>query len=384
MSDSRDSALNWYTRRLAGAIASQGVEVSVIAPIGDGASRLRWQDGNVVVIPCYRRGSATAALSMMTAAAETRAEIIHVQHELFAYGGLPTATVLPFCLRHLRRCGLKVFTTIHGVIPLEAITPEFVHANRIFGPVWGVRYIWRQLIRNVALASNAVHVHEAYLGDLLVEQYGIHQNSIRVIPMGIDRNTNVSLREIARERFSIPPEAEVVLFFGYMSTYKGLVQLTAAIPAALKRRSKLHFVLAGAVPARLRGTNDVREQLHVDGVDRDRIHITGFVSDQAIPHVFAASDVLLLPYTVVMSASGPMALAISHDVPVLLSDRFSNAYPAAPGMFVPEPGQITDAVCSFFEDTARQAACRAFVRSLAAERTWPAVARAFINVYENL
>jgi len=376
--------LNWYTRRLAGAIASQGVEVSVVAPIGDGASPLPWQDGNVAVIPCYRRGSVIAPLNMITGAAKTRAEIIHVQHELFAYGGLATATVLPFCLRHLRRRGLKVLTTIHGVIALDTITPEFIRANRITGPIRGVRYAWRQLIRNVALASDAIHVHERYLRDLLIEQYSIDGHVIRVIPMGIDIKTNAPPRELARAHLGIPPDAEVALFFGYLSTYKGLAELLADIPTTLARRSKLHFLLAGDAPARLRKAIDIVELSRLSRVYGDRVHITGFVPDRTIPQLFAAADVLLLPYTVVMSASGPMALAASHGLPVLLSNKFSGSYPAAPGMFVPERGRIADAVCSFFQDPALQAASREFVRKLSAERAWPEVATAFIDAYENL
>jgi len=48
---------------------------------------------------------------------------------------------------------------------------------------------------------------------------------------------------------------------------------------------------------------------------------TGFVPEEKVPAYFSATDVLVLPYTTFMSSSGPLSLALSYELPVLLSEE---------------------------------------------------------------
>ena len=360
-----------------------GVSVDVVAPRYWPAD-VAWRDGAVAVHPSYRRGDPRAPRSIVRSIESLDARTVHVQHELFAFGGLRSAFALPRALRGLRASRRKVVTTIHGVIPLERITAEFCRANRIPAPAPIVRTVWRHLLRQVALASDAVHVHEFELADLLRKQYGVHDRPIHVIPIGSGPHAKGPERARARGFIRVPADAEVVLFFGYMSTYKGVAEFLEAMASALPQRPRLHVVLAGDVPARLKGWLDLPAMIARCGEHRDRIHALGFIPTEDVEMVFAAADALVLPYTIVMAASGAMSHAIAHGVPVLMSDRFKSAYPTAPGLFQPDASSIARAVCDFFERPALRAQSMEFFRALGTGRSWNSVAEKIASLYEAL
>jgi len=384
MSGGGDSALNWYSRRLAHELASAAVSVSIVGPRATNGGVQMWNDGGIPVYPSFVRGSSRAIGQALVRIQELGAPIVHVQHELFAYGGLLNAILLPFALAYLRIRGYKIVTTIHGIMPLSEVSDEFVRANRMPGNAAVTRIVWRTLIRAVARCSDRIHVHETFLRDLLVKEYDT-KTPVTVIPLGVETVSKAPERGEARRRFGLPAEAEVALFFGYLAAYKGIEYLLAELQRMLQRRPALHLVIAGSIPERLRGSLDPETVLTRLPVERDRVHFLGFVPDAAIPNLFAAADVLVLPYTIAMSSSGPLALAIGYGLPVLLSAAFQRSFPHAPTFFKLEPGALAESLDAFFdnEDGLRSRSC-AFLSELRERRAWPNVVKALREVYETL
>ncbi len=385
MSGVGDSALNWYSRRLAREIESAGVHVSVVAPRAEAEGCSPWAEaGGVSVHPCFRREASYAAFQAYRHIVRLNSPIVHVQHELFAFGGLGGALLLPTALRLLDLRGKKVLTTIHGVIPLASVTEQFVRANRIPGNAASARALWRLLIRAVASTSRRVHVHEEFLRRLLVDEYGVAVDKIDVIPLGVEPAPTVIPRTEARRKYCIPDDAEVALFFGYMAAYKGIEYLLSEMNLMLSSRPNLHIIIAGAVPSRLEGAIDPALAVRDLAVGAERVHLVGFVPDDETASVFSAADVVLLPYRVAMSASGPLALAAGYDVPVLLSEAFIHAFPDAPAHFALTPGALNCALVNFMVNGDLRLAYKKFISRLREERSWPRVAANLIAVYQQL
>ena len=299
-----DSALNWYSYRLAQELGTIGQSVTVVGP--QNASRAsHWVDGTVSVIPCYQRGSVMVGFQIADCVLHCQPDIVHLQHELYAYGGLASALAFPLAMRRLRKPDLPLLTTIHGVIPLAGIDRQFVRSNRIQAPPVAARLVWRSLIRRIASVSDAVHVPERRLADLLVTDYGISGDRVHVIPHGVEASGSRHRSKEARQSLLIPEAANVALFFGYLAAYKGVAELLRDIPTMLAALPNLHVVIAGQVPDRLRGAYDIDGMMKDLGNNRQRLHVLGFVPEDQIPVVFAAADVLVLPYTIAMSSSGP-------------------------------------------------------------------------------
>lgn len=373
-----DSALNRFTRQLAHALSRRKIDVTVVAQNENGRRSVE-RDGAVRVYRAFRRGSIIAPWMILAQSAKISSDVVHFQHELFAYGGVPSGLMMPLVLG-LLRIRRRIVTSIHGVIPLDRVDADFIRSNQIKGPRWAVIFGWKVLLRLIAAASDVIHVHEEEHKEWLVRQYGVRK-PIVVVLHGMDAPQSRCSRSEAREALDLSDQDEVALFFGYLSSYKGVPELMSALKTLQTHRPRLKVVIAGAVPPRLRGTLDVNELVKLHNLDAARVLILGFVEEQEIPRVLAAADIMVLPYTVAMAASGPMALSLTHQVPLLLSTAFAGAYPGAPGLFAPTSSGISDAINAYFSDADLQHRVQGFCEALVEGRSWDVVAEKMKGVY---
>jgi glycosyltransferase involved in cell wall biosynthesis len=372
-----ESAMNWYTYEIAHALNEHGCETNVIGPKREGCQP--WMNDGIRIIPSYTRGDIRAASQILFAARRVKTDIIHVEHELFAYGGIASAFMLPVAMRNF---GKPVVTTIHGVIPLDRINLKFVRTNAITIPPQTVRFLWKRLICDVANSSDIIHVHEPEHEMWLRNQYGIKKR-IEVIPIGTQVATHRNQHE-AREALRIPQGADVLLYFGYLLERKGIVPLLQSVEVLLKDNPKLVVLIAGKTPERLNASFDVSEQIAQLAASCERFRHLGFVEDEDVSALFASADAVILPYTFSMSASGPLSLAIGAQRPVLLSNVFRNSYGNAPLLFDPNVSGISQAVRAFFGDQKEKMKAVAFVDSLRPSRTWDGMAEKMITLYRSL
>lgn len=377
MASKADSALNFYTSDLAFALSSMA-EVLVIAPHED---QPRWRDGEVEIVAGFRRGSPWSAFQIAMAALRSGTRVVNVQHELFAFGGATSALTLPIALWFLRICGRRIVTTMHCVIAPSDITPAFVHNNGSRLPPTMARLGWRWLIRGICSASHVVVVHDEAHRRVLTERYGV-SGRVEVVPLGV-RSTalpSAQERQSARQSLGVHTDEEVLTFFGYFAGYKGLEELFRALPLLLKERPRLHVVLAGDVPDRLALSSPLARRAALLAAADRRVHHLGFVPEQQVRELLIAADVLILPYTAGISASGPLALAAAYGTPVILSRLLAKGEDLC-FAFDPTPEGIEGAVNAFFDgiDVRRQS--RAYVLRLREERSWSKVARRMLALY---
>lgn len=380
-----DSAMNWYTSHLARALADAGTVPRILGPRGLGEEPSIWRDGGIDVVACFERGSMRAARQISDAVDSEHIDVLHLQHELFAYGGIAGAFIMPRMLQHMRAQGKRVLTTIHGVIPLASIDKDFVRGNGISAPVVVVRAMWRTLIRSIARSSSAIHVHERQHSLWLREQYGL-DTPIYSVPLGLDIPKVLPEKNYARRELGLTPDARVMLFFGFHAQYKGLEILAREASAALDADPRLHFVVAGGSPKRLNLTGSTRAQelAHLKARYGVRFRLPGFVPEEQVGTYFAAADALILPYTVNMASSGPMSLALGHGLPILMSDRFAVTYPEYAGTFSLQPGALAAKILEFFGSSELLGETLAFLAAERERAAWPRVAADLIRIYRDL
>lgn len=121
-------------------------------------------------------------------------------------------------------------------------------------------------------------------------------------------------RETARQHLGLEPDAEVVLFFGYVRRYKGLdVLLEAWRPVRARRPATL--IVAGDFyedPAPYRALAAAAGEGAVRMME-------GYRSDEEVEALFKASDVAVLPYRS-GTQSGVTHVAFALGVPVITTD----------------------------------------------------------------
>ena len=152
----------------------------------------------------------------------------------------------------------------------------------------------------------------------------INPSKITVIPHGIDTNIKIVNKDM-KKIWKLKKNDFVVLYFGYLTWYKGVdflinalknvepikgknIKLVIAGGASFTQKEKIHYQkFLKKVKTGLKGANNIIS--------------TGFVKEEDISPVFKTADLAVLPYRVFMSSSGPLSLAISHNTPFILSEE---------------------------------------------------------------
>jgi glycosyltransferase involved in cell wall biosynthesis len=361
------SGVATYAERLAGALADRGAEVTVLAPDEEGAP-LRALDGRVRVVRPYVRG-ARALLRAADAARDTGAPVVHLQHETFLYGGPASIPALVPALRRLRRARRGPVVTMHHVVDPRAVDADFTRVHRVGAPAAAARLGLGAVQRAIGREAERVLVHEPGFAPFVP--------SATVVAHGVQPVAPVDRGE-ARARLGrdLDDGRLVVLCFGFLAPYKGL---EAALGAARLAGEAVELVIAGGEHPRLAGdgyADALREAAPANA------RFTGYVADADVARWFAAADVALLPYPRPFASSGPLALALAHGTPVLLSDTLARTVGAPDALAVPaHPAAIAARLDALAAAPAEREALRAAAATLAAGRTWPDVARRHLDLY---
>lgn len=265
-----------YTESLiAGMRAQRGDEhVVLAAQPADAAETADWR-----CVPTFRSDEDYVAKVTRAARAE-RLDVIEVQ---YANDVLGDDDRFPRLVRALDDAGVATVVNHHSVYPPRRRTR--------FGPA-------ERFDRAVAERAAALLVHTPRMRDLLVAR-DIAADKIHVIPHGT-RAVALPPQRDARARLGLPADGKVLLFFGFIWTGKGLGFLLSAF-ARLARRVPEALLYIGGYSRKkhLAGELYMRyleTRARVLGVGARTIFHGDFVPEERVADVYAACDVVVLPY----------------------------------------------------------------------------------------
>ncbi len=210
-----------------------------------------------------------------------------------------------------RRRGARVVVEWHEV--------QDTGEARIPGTVRYVRALMGLLLR----MTDAHVVHSRHDLVALTQAYGLDPATMTVVPHGpydhVKGGSDVRVPASAVAAGGQPGSEGPMnlLFFGVIRPYKGLEDLIEAfelLPAAV--RDTLRLTVVGEpwegydAPLRAIAASPVADQITL--VDR-------YVTDAEVREHFAAADAVVLPYRR-SSASGPLHVAMSAGLPVVVTD----------------------------------------------------------------
>jgi glycosyltransferase involved in cell wall biosynthesis len=362
-----------YTANLAHALAAQGASVDVVAPVEPDApdEPLESHDGPVRVRRPFERGP-RALRDAAAAAVEARAPIVHIQHELFLYGGPAAVPALVPALGSLRRRTRPV-VTLHQVVEPSDVDRSFTDLHRVRVPPRVARRALQGVQRSLATLSSACVVHE--------ESFARSVDGAIVIPHGVEQQPAPD-RTAARAALGIEDSRVVVLCFGFVAPYKGLETVLEA--RAQIDTDDLLLVVAGGPHPRLAASGDPYASHLMVRHGRPGTRFTGWVPEVDVPRWFGAADAAVFAYPSPFSSSGALALAFAHRTPVLLSDAMvrCTGAPAELG-FGSSAGDLAARLRRLLDPGDRADLARASA-PVAARRAWPEVADAHLALYDRL
>jgi D-inositol-3-phosphate glycosyltransferase len=241
--------------------------------------------------------------------------------------------------------------------------------------------------------ADHIFVHTEKMKFELVEQFGVQESRVTVIPFGINNsvpNTRLTPAE-ARRRLGIRDGEKAILFFGNIAPYKGLEFLTAAFQQFLSQSDNYRLIIAGWPKNCETYWMTIQESIRPE-VECGRILLKAdFIPDEEAELYFKAADVLVLPYRYIYQ-SGILFLGYSFGLPVLASDVGALKEEIVEGdtgfVFRPEdPVDLAATVERYFASDlfANLNDRRQEIQDFATERhSWDIVGQLTINVYRSL
>jgi len=171
---------------------------------------------------------------------------------------------------------------------------------------WAARYV-RAGIKPLLGAASGIVVHSRFDQEQIRLTYGVS-----TVPQVVARHGPYDHHRNADGERTARSESRNVLFFGTIRPYKGLEDLIEAF-GRLPEDWRLTVVgetwEGWTLPAELIAASPARERI---------AFVNRYVTDAEVNDFFAAADLVVLPYRR-SSASGPLHIAMSHGLPVVVT-----------------------------------------------------------------
>ncbi len=267
-------------------------------------------------------------------------------------------------LRALKLRGVRLVWTVHNIAPHELYHPDV--AARLY----------QQLFRLV----DAAIVHSEGAAESVRQRYAVRR-SLHVIPHGhyIDVYGPPAERRAARLELSLPAHAFIFAAVGALRPYKGLDRLIRAFRRL--PHPDVRLLIAGAAKS-----SDYVAFLRREMAGDARILLReGFIPDTAMADYAAAADVIVLPYTRLLT-SGALLWAFSYRRPVI-----APAHPAIADLVREgetgwgfNPGDevsLERALVRALEEAPALAQMGDAAFALARQRDWDSIARRTVALY---
>ena len=185
----------------------------------------------------------------------------------------------------------------------------------IAGLAGSLYYLW-PMLRVPVEAARVVAVHSQWLVSHLVERFPAAR--VTLIRRGVAdplRSVHVPAPEI-RRRHGVPDNAVVFAAFGQVTPAKGLTRVLTALAQVGGAASRAHLLCVGDTTA----SHDILAVARQVGL-ADRVHITGYVSDDDLPSYLAAADACLcLRWPTARETSASWLRCMAAGKPTVVSD----------------------------------------------------------------
>jgi len=205
---------------------------------------------------------------------------------------------------------LRTRTSVRVVYLLDNVIP---HEKYPF-MMWLTRLALRQGHAYIAQSDQVRRDLLAVLPD--TDPAAIHTSPHPVYDFGVPGRPRRTQAE-ARAALDLPADARLVLFFGFIKPYKGVVHLIdAAGPLRREFGDGLRVLIVGDVYGE---KEPYLDRIAASGGAEIVDLVDGFVPDAVVEDYFLAADLAVLPY-VSATQSGIVQIAYNYDLPVVTTD----------------------------------------------------------------
>ncbi len=375
LGEGKAGGMSSYVLGLGRELARRGVSVTIITANheGDLSAEADCEEVRVIRLPSPAASSAAEWVSRASRYAEEIAaalvdgcDLIHTHYWASGLAGLEMS----------QRFDIPHVTTFHTIAAVKdqaselSLEPPERHEAE----------------REIARGADGIVAWTAFEADALVSMLGAEQDRIAVAPIGVDSTRFRPMdRTEARQRLSIEPDEETLLYVGRLDPIKGAdVLLKAAGLLADRPRLRLR-ILGGEVGEEYSsGLRSLASELGI----AERVSWYGVAPNDELPRHYAAADLVIVP-SYSESFSIVAAEAMACGTPVVASDvpgPASFIEDGVSGRLVPAGNApaLARTICELLGDEEQRRRLGLGAMAAARGMTWEAGTDAVVRLYERV
>ncbi len=379
-----------YTNRLLDGLRENGVDCIHYAPASPPRGKLRQIMEQVGPYGVRVWNQFLFPFQILKRTTKDKPNIVHLQFEFYgtySYGPLYSAFGVSFCLFLLRIFGFKTIVTVHAVLrrgaSLRIIRDTSPSSKQV--PAILLDAFLILTYRIISNFSSMVIVHAEVFKNRLVQQYGLKPSKVMVVPHGVEATQSSAKNSQALT----DARQSMILYFGVISPRKGLECLLSAFALLAKRSRNCSLWLLGASPPYYHEYEVKLKEFANKLALGSRVRFLGWVEAELAHSLFREALFIVLPYSYDVSASGVLGWALSHGLPVIVSEteyfteelsRFKFGLSVPPG----NPQALSKVMETLIEQEGLRASLSEEARKMSQSRSWGSVARTMLGVYQDL
>ena len=280
-----------------------------------------YKEKGIIVKRVWERNSISIFPKLLSEINKSKSDKILIEFELAMFGNMLYLLPFPLFLLMLKLQGKKIYIVLHQVIKDINDISGHINLRKDSSKSIVLNFGIRTFYKILAFAANKIIVFDQVLEDNFEEITG--SKNVVVIPHGIELFNKKLNKQLSRKKLGIKKNKFVILLFGFVAWYKGTDLLIHLVKKQLSNGHKKDFELVIAGGPNPNHLDKAYYRRYLRSIEneckKNGFIFTGFVPEKQIPYYFQASDLVVLPYRTLMSASGPLSLALSFKKPFLLS-----------------------------------------------------------------
>ncbi|NHI82937.1 MAG: glycosyltransferase [Candidatus Thorarchaeota archaeon] len=324
--------------------------VQIVAVTGKDADALDSHSGRIQTQRIWDSRSLLYPITLAKCIKEQRVDIVHVQFGPYGkvYGGL-FGEIMLFLLILLRAMGIKTTITLHSTWMPEQVSERVKGYGVLSNLLPFAQAFFRLYMRLLDWGTSTIQLSTVRMNSALRTAFRrnyefIDPEKILEIPHPCAQLGKPLEQSIAAQKLGLEGKT-VVLMFGFIRRGKGFDIALHAISKVRESRPETLLLIAG----RPQGFDSEEYMQELRGICQefnlsDNVRFDArFIPEEEISDYFAASSILLIPYTESVGASGPIHNYAGYGVPILASDvGYHNRDSVGGNLFLFKAGSADD------------------------------------------
>lgn len=319
----KNYGIAWYTKELLEPLAKEhNMRFVVLGEKGMNDKPQLAADGRILVLRTFDQKHPTLFPRILHwLLTFNKIKYVDIHSEFCTNGGiknflllLPFIALIKLAGKHITYFSHNVVTDINSIAPHLGLKKNSFYVRTLKVGIQTFYRILGLILDRFVVMDEAIYKRLA----LFVNPVKIYLN-----PFWIESKKTVS-KSTARRKLAVPQEDFVLLYFGFITYYKGADWVIKTVKELQKSRkfAYVNLILAGGEAYSLKDKAHYKEfyqKLSVSTGGQAKIRITGFVPEDKIGTYFSASDLVVLPYRGLIGSSATLSQALAYKKPFIVS-----------------------------------------------------------------